>query len=90
MDKMITHYATKRKTLRWLLAMFFNTVNIASLPNYVIDSETNTLTAKHTRSHRTFLQDLGKQLAIQERNKNRKFLKHFSTRSGKQGHQQLT
>lgn len=85
MDKMVTYYSTKRKTLRWPHAMFFNMIDIAALAAYIIYSKNNPPTAKSTHSRRTFLQDLGKQLAmpvIEERSRNRKYLKHFSTRSG--------
>lgn len=85
MDKMVTHYTTKRKTRRWPQAMFYNIIDVAALASYIIYSENNPVTKKSTHSRRTFLQELGKQLAmpsIEDRAKNPKVMAQFSSQSG--------
>lgn len=85
MDKMLTHYTTKRRTLRWPQAMFYNIIDVAALATYIIYSKNNPFTSKSSHSRRTFLQDLGKQLAmptIEERATNQKVMAQFSPRSG--------
>lgn len=39
MDKMLSQYSTKRATLRWPLAMFFNILDTAALASFIIYSE---------------------------------------------------
>ena len=85
MDKIVTHYTTKRRTRRWPLVMFFNMLDIASLASYIINSENNPQSAKRTDSRCIFLKDLGKKLAmpsIEERSTNRRIYQHFGTKSG--------
>lgn len=85
MDKMLTHYTTKRRTNRWPLAMFFNMIDIACLASYIIYSENNPDNSKRTDSRRIFLKDLGRSLAmpaIVGRSTNRRVSQHFGTRSG--------
>ena len=41
MDKMLKHYSTKRRTLRWPLALFYNMLDVACLSTYIIYKENN-------------------------------------------------
>ena len=85
MDKMISHYTTKRKTLRWPLAFFYNILDIACLASYIIHTKNNDKGNSVTHKRRIFLQDLAEQLAlpaIQQRASNPQIWGHFGPRSG--------
>lgn len=67
MDKMLGEYTTKRTTRRWPFAFFFNILDVAALAAYIIyaaNNGLNTLNAKKHSARRTFLLDLGNQLAM--------------------------
>jgi len=64
MDKMATSYSCRRKNNRWLMALFFNGLDIGALAAYVIWHLSHPpLRGKKTRLQRSFLVNLGKQLA---------------------------
>ncbi|KAF2893624.1 hypothetical protein ILUMI_12549 [Ignelater luminosus] len=64
MDKMVTHYSTKRRTCRWPFAMFYNMTDTAYLASYIIYTCNNLLAKKSSHSRRTFYRELGKSLAM--------------------------
>lgn len=83
MDKLLTHYSTKRRTLRWPLALFYNIIDLACLASYIIYTKNNPLTKTTSHSRRTFLQDLGRSLAmpaIEKRSQTPNVTKTFSTK----------
>lgn len=86
MDKMLGEYTTKRTTRRWPYAFFFNILDIAALAAYILYAENNELntTASKKRSiRRSFLLDLGRQLAlpaIMERSTNSRICSNFKKR----------
>lgn len=86
MDKMLGEYTTKRTTRRWPLAFFFNILDIAALAGYILYTENNDLNTKSSKKHsirRSFLLDLGRQLALPsiiERSMNKRVCSYFKKR----------
>ncbi|XP_053956119.1 piggyBac transposable element-derived protein 1-like [Anastrepha ludens] len=82
MDKMLSAYSTKRKTLRRPLAMFYNMLDISSLASFIIYSENNPYN-RRTDVRRKFLRSLSKQLfmpAIEQRSQVPRVLGFHQTR----------
>lgn len=82
MDKMLSAYTTKRKTLRWPLAMFYSMLDISALAAFIIYSENNSH-VQQTDKRRKFLRSLAKQLyipAIEEHLSNSRVLGNEQTR----------
>ena len=63
MDKMLCTYSTKRKTLRWPLAMFFNLLDVSALAAFIIYVENNDYIHRKDK-RRQFLRSLSKQLVM--------------------------
>lgn len=89
MDKMLTEYSTKRRTLRWPLAFFFNMLDIAALASYIITTmNLETVAGRKQKSddRRKYLQELAIALVMPqviERAENVKIWRaHFGTTSG--------
>ena len=83
MDKMLLTYTVKRKTSRWPLAPFYNTLDVSTLATYII-YKTNNPMLKGGDVKRSFLKDLAKQLCmknIEARMSNQRVVAQFSTRS---------
>lgn len=49
---------------RWLLALFFNILDVAALASYIIYYENNKMLPKKTNQRRLFLRQLSEELAI--------------------------
>ncbi|XP_054734462.1 acid sphingomyelinase-like phosphodiesterase 3b [Anastrepha obliqua] len=82
MDKMLSAYSTKRKTLRWPLAMFYNMLDVSALASFIIYSENNPYN-RRTDARRKFLRSLSKQLfmpAIEQRSQVPRVLGFHQTR----------
>lgn len=85
MDKMASHFTTKRATKRWPVAVFYNILNVCALEAYVLYTEHNKEAAIRKDNRRKFLQELGKQLCmpnIQERSENPLIYRNFNTKNG--------
>lgn len=90
MDKMLTEYSTKRRTLRWPLAFFFfNILDISALASYIITSmnmESSATYKKTSGDRRKYLQELSIALVMPqviERAENVNVWKtNFSTKNG--------
>lgn len=64
MDKMAGAFSVQRKTLRWPVSFFFNIIDLAGLAAYIIYKANNPTFGKKTDSRRTFLKNLGNELAM--------------------------
>lgn len=64
MDKMVFYYSTKQKTQSWLVAFFYNILDITSLAVYIIYTENNPKFKKQANNQGRFLKELGKQLSV--------------------------
>ncbi|CAK9811038.1 hypothetical protein ANTPLA_LOCUS6796 [Anthophora plagiata] len=83
MDQLLGKYTTKRRTLRWPLALFYNIIDIASLASYIIYKSNNSMLCKKTNDRRIFLRQLGEDLCIpniQNRASNIQIMRHFATK----------
>ncbi|GLV46493.1 hypothetical protein CBL_20822 [Carabus blaptoides fortunei] len=63
MDKMLSEYTVKRRTLRWSLAFFYNILDVTGLASYIIYREHNPQ-FKTKDQRRKFLKDLANQLSM--------------------------
>lgn len=87
MDQMLTEYSTKRRTLRWPLAFFFNIIDIAALASYIITTANLEAVVKtKSDARRKYLQNLARALVlpnVMTRADNQNIWAHqFSTQSG--------
>lgn len=86
MDKMLGTYTTKRRTNRWPLALFYNTLDVAALAAYIIHCEstaTPNSSVKGSR-RRILLTEWGETLCyplIQQRANNPLSLRHFGIKN---------
>lgn len=80
MDKMLSHFTTKRKTCRWPLALFFNVIDICGLASYIIYKANKP--SKKTYYRRKVLNELSKALpSVLNRAKNPRVTGQVSTRT---------
>lgn len=82
MDKMLGEYTVKRRTNRWPLAFFFNTIDVGGLASYCIYKEHNP-NFRATDQRRRFLKDLAHDMclpAIQMRSLIPKVVGNYFTR----------
>ena len=56
MGKMLGEYSCKRRTNRWLLAFFYNILDVAALAAFIIYMENNPHLKTSTNRRRKFLQ----------------------------------
>ena len=62
MDKLVTTYSSKRRTLRWPLVKFFNILDISAFNTFVIWMAQNPVNRGKLLRRRLFLEELGKVL----------------------------
>lgn len=82
MDKMLSHFTSKRKTCRWPLALFFNVIDICGLASYIIHKAHKP--SKKTYYRRKVLNELSKVLVmpnVLNRAKNPRVTGQVSTRT---------
>lgn len=85
MDKLVTHYSTKRRTQRWPVAFFYNIIDVACVAAYKIYTENNPARTNKTHNRREFLKDLVLQLALPhviDRSTIPNVCRNFNSRSG--------
>lgn len=83
MDKMAAAFSVKRKTLRWPVAFFYNIIDVSGVAAFILYKSNNPQFGKKTDARRTFLKQLGIQLAmpmIIERSKTPTIYRNFSTK----------
>ena len=84
MDQMVSRYTCHRRTQRWLLAIFFNILDVGALAAYLIYYENNNTLKKKTNQRRIFLHQLSEELVkplIENRSSNKQIMRHHSTKN---------